>query len=229
MSRTFDRVSHFDERSRSYGIAARVAPGQRVRRIWTPPAGRIDQGQEGHCVGFGWANELATSPIRIPNVTDAFAHGMFYGAQGIDREEGRNFADGATVLAGAKYTKNLGFMDEYRWAFTIDEIIDGVIGEGPCVIGVDWYDGMYDTRPSGLVDVSGTIVGGHCITIIGYHPGIRLRGEGWLKRHEVFVWLNSWGTGYGKEGIGYVKVEDLESRLMPNGEFCFPVNRRRAA
>lgn len=227
-TRVLDRQAFFDERSRGYAVLRPLRLTRR-KRIWTPPVFRVDQGSEGHCVGFGWGNELATSPVRIQGVNNEFAHGLFYGAREIDRAEGRNFPEGATVIAGAKYIKQRGFMDEYRWAFSIDQLIDGVVNEGPSVIGIDWLDGMYDTRPSGLVDVSGSVVGGHCLTIIGYHPGMRIRGEGWLKRHEVFIWINSWGEGYGKRGIGYVPVETVASRLMANGEFCFPIHRRKAA
>lgn len=230
MTPVLDRQPFFDPRSKDHSIrsllSARTA-GRR-KRLWTPgPV--IDQGSEGHCVGFGWSLELSSSPVRIPLVTDAFAHAMFYKAQAVDRRESRYYEDGATVLAGAKAVLESGFMDSYRWAFTIDDLIDGIVNEGPCVTGIDWYDGMYGTRPSGMVEVSGSLVGGHCITFVGYHPGMRIRGEGWTKRHEVLIWQNSWGTGYGKRGIGYVKVEDVQNRLMPNGEFCFPIHRKKVA
>lgn len=225
-----DRIPFFDPRSKEYSIrslfaAANTSGGP---RLWTPGP-TIDQGSEGACVGFGWSQELASSPMRVQGIDDAFALEMYRRAQAKDRAEGRFYSSGATVLAGAKAVQELGYQTGYRWAFTIQDLIQGVLQEGPCVTGVDWLDGMYDTRPSGMVDVSGTVVGGHCITIIGYHPGMRIKGEGWMKRHEVFIWKNSWGPSYGKNGIGYLKVEDVANRLFANGEFCFPIHRKKKA
>ena len=227
--RTLDRIPFLDPRNREYGIRSLMtAPPARVKKTWRYPDVRINQGSEGHCVGFGWSNELAGDPVRIGNVDDSFAHGMFRAAQAIDLEEGRNFTDGATVLAGAKAVQRLGYMEEYRWAFGIDDVLSALISQGPVVLGIDWLDGMYETRPSGLVDVSGSVVGGHCITLFGYNPGIRLWKEGFgLKKFEVVAWVNSWGPTYGKRGIGYVKVEDLEKLLAQQGEACVPIHRMR--
>lgn len=221
-----DRRKHFDPKSRSFGIS-RAETVVIKPKLWDPPYYRTDQGQEGHCVGFGWGNELASSPIRTGLNTDEFSHGLFYAAQAIDRSEGRQFAEGATVLAGAKAVKGAGFMDEYRWAFSLTDIVRGLLLEGPCVIGVDWTPSMYETRPSGLMDISDEPIGGHCAVLVGYHPRMRIAGEGWTKRHEVFVLLNSWGPRFGRKGLAYITAEDMANKLMPNGEFCFPINRKK--
>jgi hypothetical protein len=142
---------------------------------------------------------------------------------------GWRYPDGASVLGGAKAVQALGLIGEYRWAFSMYEVMAAIVNEGPVVIGIPWLEGMYQTRPSGLVEVTGRQVGGHCITLIGYHPNMRITGEDASKRYEVFRWVNSWGTSYGKNGTGLIKVEDL-ARLLPNvGEACVPMQRRRIA
>ncbi len=221
-----DRKKHFDEKSRSFGIAEKVSPQPRVKKVWGYPRFRNNQGREGHCVGFGWANELNGQPVGF-NFNDADAHQIFYGAQKIDREVHKlNFADGATVIAGAKEVQRLGFISGYRWGFGIEQALDALIGHGPVVFGINWYDGMYETRPSGLVEVNGSLVGGHCITGFGFNPKMRLIREG-LKTYEVVPWVNSWGKGYGRNGIAYIKVEDLDRLLREDGEACVPEGRVR--
>lgn len=224
MTRVLDRIPHFDERSRAFGVMRKpaVAEAPLRKKVHGYPSVRIDQGQEGHCVGFGISNELAGDPIRISGVNDAFAHGMFFKAQEIDRNEGRVYDDGATVLAGAKAATSLGYMEGYDWAFGIDQMLQALM-TGPVVLGIEWRDGMYDTDRRGLVDVSGSVVGGHCITTFGFIPGMRFG----LKRIDVIPWVNSWGPSYGKRGIGYVPVESMDALLKADGEAMVPVHRLR--
>jgi hypothetical protein len=189
----------------------------------------LDQGREGSCVGHGWTAELLASPR--PHKVDAttghnYAVDIYRRAQLIDEWEGENY-EGTSVLAGAKVVRERGYLDQYRWAFNIQDVRDAVITQGPVVIGIPWYEGMYETRESGLVDVSGDIVGGHCLTIVGYHPAMRITGEGWNERHKVFRWRNSWGPDYGLNGDGLIKYDDLAELLKDNGEACIAIGRHK--
>ena len=114
-----------------------------------------------------------------------------------------------------------GFIGEYRWCFGVDDVRDAVISEGPVVIGIPWFDGMYSTLSNGLVKLSGKTTGGHAILITGYHPKKRFGNQS----HEVFRWRNSWGNDYGINGSGWVKAKDLEKLLSKNGEACVPMQR----
>ena len=238
MQRTLDWQSHHDERSLDFPIRAEI--GDRVRRrwkLWGSPRERLDQGWEGACVGFGLTNELLASPARAVldshGPADEFARNVYRTAQRIDEWPGEAY-EGTSVLAGAKVIRDLGYIDGFRWAFGIDDVIDTLCapardGGGPVVIGIPWFESMYQTRPGGLVEVGGNLVGGHCLVLTGYHPGIRIREEGWFNRIEVVRWRNSWGRGYGRRGDGFVKVEDLAWLLdgVWKGEACVPVGRVR--
>jgi hypothetical protein len=188
----------------------------------------LDQGREGACVGFGWTGELLASPrphVVAPEKGNEYARDYYYRCKEVDEWEGVDY-EGTSVLAGAKVAKELGYIQEYRWALGIDDLRAAVIQKGPAVIGIPWYEGMYNTRPSGLVEVSGDMVGGHCILITGYHPSMRIPGEDWHARFEVFRWRNSWGFDYGKAGNGLIRMEDLRDLLGGMGEACIPVGRK---
>jgi hypothetical protein len=225
-TRVFDRLVQFDERSLGFGIAE-IVPAQEPRaKYWTP--GLItDQGSEGACVGHGWTGELLASPKPFKPTferANEFAHGIYKRAQVLDPWPGEDYS-GTSVLAGAKAIQELGYFEQYRWAFSVEQVRDAIIAEGPVVIGVNWYDGMYYTEPNGLVNVSGQRVGGHCLVLTGYSPRARLQGvKGYV---EGFRWKNSWGTSYGKNGIGFIRIEDLDRLLHEQGEACIPVNRKR--
>lgn len=230
--RTLDWRSHHDPRSLDYpvrevinrvvGAGSAVVP---TKKIW--PIGDalpLDQGREGACVGFGWSGELASSPVRVRGIDNAYAHDLYKLAQTLDDWPGENY-EGTSVLAGAKACVQRGHIGSYRWAFSTDDIRDAILTLGPVVIGIPWYENMYQTKPSGLVVPGGQLVGGHCIMVNGYNPRARIPGEGWLKRYEVFYWTNSWGRDYGQNGRGIIKAEDLAALLKDTGEACVPLTR----
>lgn len=223
--RTFDWVSNHDEESRNFPVSALASSVPRRAKLWRPGRERLDQGREGACVGFAWTGELISSPNRTKLANgDGFALELYREAQRLDVWPGENYS-GTSVLAGAKASQKAGYIGEYRWAFGIEQVIDALISVGPVVIGIPWLSGMYETRPSGLVEVSGDVVGGHAITLTGYHPRMRIRGEGWHIRHEIIKWRNSWGKGYGRCGDGYIRKDDLARLLSQDGEACVPTQR----
>lgn len=176
-------------------------------------------------MGFSWTGELISSPrpYKVDAFTgDQYALKIYRRARELDEWEGEDY-DGTSVLAGAKAVAEAGYIKEYRWAFSTEQVRDAIISEGPVVIGINWYDSMYETRSSGLVEVNGSPVGGHAIVLTGYNPRARLVGEKGYR--ELFRWKNSWGLGYGVKGTGYVGIEDLDMLLRERGEACVPMQR----
>lgn len=236
--RTLDWRSEHDPRSLAHPIRSLIGTVRRRYVHWRTNRYVLDQGSEGACVGFGWTCELMTAPAQVGGVMgvidgldpNSFARSVYQVAKTLDEWAGEDY-EGTSVLAGAKVVQGLRYIGSYRWAFGIDDVIDTLcspakLGGGPVVFGIPWFDSMYETRPSGLVEVGGRIVGGHCITGIGYHPNMQIDGE--PGRHEVVIWQNSWGPTYGRRGKGYVKVADLEALLSSSygAEACVPQHRR---
>ncbi len=195
-------------------------------RLWKPGP-ILDQGYQGACVGFGWAAEAFASPVRVdlhrakaivPQDPTDFAQWVYRQARKIDEWEGEDY-DGTSVLAGAKIMQGAGFLKQYRWAFTMDEVIDALMIRGPVVIGVWWYDGMYDTRGR-ILEVGGEVVGGHCLLVVGYKVHVEEFGG------EPGFWLqNSWGDSWGQEGLALISKTDLAYLLGQEGEACIPFYR----
>jgi hypothetical protein len=223
--RKFDWRSEHDERSRQYDISSVIDRGITPRKQMWQEGTVLDQGQEGACVGFGWTAEFLAEPVPpasqpAQNVGNAYARLVYGDAKKLDEYPGENY-EGTSVLAGAKAMVKRGVITSYRWCFSIDDVRNAVIQEGPVVIGVQWKDGMYETGPGGIVKVSGKVVGGHCLLITGYDPAMKIGS----RKYEVFRWRNSWGKDYGVNGSGYIKATDLAKLLKTSGEACVPMGR----
>lgn len=226
--RRLDWKSLHDPRSKNYSIRSlfrdkKITP----RKVMWKEGIVLDQGSEGACVGFGWMTEILAEPFA-PDIqpSESFANSLAFKyydrAKRLDDWPGEDY-DGTSVLAGAKVMLEEKLITSYRWCFSIEDIRDAVIEEGPVVIGIPWLENMYSTYKNGVVRVSGAVVGGHCLTITGYDPAMLING----KTHEVFRWRNSWGSDYGLDGSGYIKYTDLAKLLANNGEACVPIGRKK--
>lgn len=226
-----DWIPRHDERSREFPVRNLTAGRPRPKAMyWGNPKEWIDQGREGACVGFAWTNELLARPVvsKLPLPSNDFALNLYRSAQKVDQWEGEAYS-GTSVLAGAKVAQLGGYITGYRWAFSIDEVLDALAFLGPVVLGVPWLESMYGTLPGGLVELSGRQVGGHAITATGFgSKEFRVsaaEGRTAKRREDVIRWRNSWGRSYGVNGDGFIKISDLEYLLKNNGEACVPVGR----
>jgi C1A family cysteine protease len=220
MKHVLDWNPRFDERSKRYAAKKKSARrADRVYKRWTPPSIVLDQGKEGACVGFGATAAIMSSPGShvLKNPTQ-FASGLYKFAKFIDQWEGERYV-GTSVLAGLKSLQRLGFIKEYRWCFKTADVIDALLTTGPVVVGIPWYESMYETKANGLVEVGGAEVGGHCLLLYGYNPAKVLRGDG---VQEVVYWRNSWGPDYGVNGTGYVPLKTLDA-LLRRAEAAVPI------
>lgn len=219
--RTFDRVRHVDLRSLNYPV---TTPADYKPRsfTWAPGPVVLDQGSEGACVGHGWAHELAARPAKVQGVDSVLAFELYRSAQRLDEWPGEQY-EGTSVLAGAKAVQAVGLIGEYRWCFSVDDLVTALGYHGPVVIGVDWYSGMMDTDPYGFIRPTGMIVGGHCVML----HRVRLeRSAGVIDPVRSFVeGVNSWGPGWGDNGRFKLSLVDV-AVLFPGGDWCVPMRRR---
>ena len=217
--RVLDWQPLHDPRSRGFAAVEviKTAPTYDIR--WKPPTRVLDQGAEGACVGMAHVAFIGAEPVPAPRarVSNAEAIRWYERAQRLDEWPGDDYS-GTSVNAGMKVGRAFGWWDSYRWAFGVDEM-RSAIQLGPLIIGIPWRSGMYDTDPSGLVDASGSEVGGHCLLVHAWVTDFAGHGPG-------FWWRNSWGPGYGVRGDAFVPEETMRSLVAEVGEVAVPIGRK---
>jgi hypothetical protein len=226
-----DRLREVDLRSLDFSVRRRLSDQQLLfprSYTWNVPI-VLDQGPDGACVGFGFAHELAARPVAVTGIDFEFARDIYWQAQRADDWSGgaypgaRPFYEGTSVLAGAKVMVRRGFFESYDWALNLNELVSAVSYRGPAVMGVDWYEGMFEPDDSGFVHPRGEIAGGHCVCI----AGVTVRRNAEAKLDPVssyFTIVNSWGSGWGVNGRCRLTLLEM-MKLWPGGEFCIPSGR----
>ena len=219
-----DRIKRFDERSRDYPIRQLVGDKQPRSYTWRCHQ-TLDQGPDGACVGFGVAHELIARPAEVQGLTEKFAkEDIYWEAQKIDPWDGgsypgaRPFYEGSSILAGVKVAKKLGWIEEYRWAFGLRDLMLGVGYNGPALIGINWYQDMMRPDANNFIHATGRSYGGHCILV----NAINVK-KGYFTLH------NSWGSSWGDGGECYITFEDMDILLKDRGEAVFFLHRHNNA
>lgn len=212
-----DRLVQFDEKSREFPIRE-LNEGRKPRSYtWRCPS-VLDQGPDGACVGFAWAHELLARPAEAQGVGYPFAMRLYREAQKVDPWPGEAY-EGTSVLAGAKAVYGLVDKGEYRWAFSPDDALIAIGHTGPVVLGVNWYESMFNPDSKGFLRVAGRVAGGHAIVA---------RAVNW--REERVLLHNSWGPTWGgvadaPDGCAWISFADLARLLGESGECCVPLIR----
>lgn len=207
MSYPLGRLPAPDPRDHAFPFAALLpaAITRRSRYFWSGWFG--DQGSTSSCVGFSWTGWLTAGPVtQISRDWNSHALSTYSEAQRLDEWEGEAY-DGTSVRAGAKALQAQGFISEYRWAWTADEIVRAVLDVGPVVVGTVWTESMFTPNAKGVITPDGAVVGGHAYLIDGAS----------LDRGLVRI-KNSWGRGWGLAGRGYMTISHLAHLIDMDGE-----------
>lgn len=218
------RVPEFDERSRSFPMAAVLAeaPKSYKPRSYSWSIGtHLDQGANPSCVGFAWTHDLLARPAVVTEGAD-FALWLYKTAQRYDAWSGEAY-EGTSVIAGAKVIQKKppalpegrGLIGEYRWVFANLENLIKTLGYfGPVIFGTWWKAGMMQTDSEGYIRAKGENYGGHAYLV----KAVDVRS----KRFRVH---NSWGTSWGQGGDAWLSFDDAMALLGEQGECCVPMRR----
>lgn len=182
---------------------------------WTPGA-VLDQGDIGSCTGNALADCLNTTPLHkdgAPFLDERAAVAIYSWATHHDGFWGHYPPrdTGSSGLAACKAGKHLGLLRGYTHAFGIAHAL-GALQLQPVMIGIPWYQGMFDPDGDGFLSVTGDVKGGHEIALIGYN----------VSGQYVTV-LNSWGTGWGVDGTARLHESDLDRLLSERGDCTVPL------
>ena len=209
--RILDWRPRHDSRSLDFRIK-RLTPDKELRgrnRVWKRTIW-LDQGSEGACTGFGFAHTWGTTPRRKLFVTDQFGRERYYRARQVDEWPGEDY-EGSSVLGAMKAAHEDGLIKSYHSAYSLAEIVYAVSYHGPVEIGVNWYEGMFDTTSTGYVYPTGDLAGGHALAIGGVNMA-----------NKNFILYNSWGKSWGRDGAALLNFSDMERLLHEGGEVILP-------
>lgn len=169
-----------------------------------------DQGQTSQCVAYTGKGLLNTLPLSTQTPYDrraSYDPSVFYlGAQQRDEWPGENY-DGTSALGLMRYFHEVGLVQEYRWCFGLQDVLETLSHYGPVALGTWWYESMFNTDSRGGLAVSGDRAGGHETELIGID----------LSDREV-IGMNSWGGEWGDRGRFRLSWDDLERLLNEQGD-----------
>lgn len=205
------RIIH-DPRSRDWrmGSVLQIKP-QRSRR-WACKY-RLDQGQQGACVGFAGAHQIGAAPMQQHTSWD---HAVLYyhGAQKFDQWPGEK-DEGSSVLGLMKFWKSQNIISEYRWCITFREVIQALSEHGPLNIGTPWPSGMNRPDHDGQVRYEGETKSAHSVIL----------DELDMERERIWI-LNSWGRRWGVDGRAWMTFADVRKMMGARATFALPSERK---
>lgn len=146
----------FDSRNDEYPVAAMLDPVTApVSRKWPLTHGRIFQGNEPKCVGGSIGQELGAEPVPVPISRPWTMDNIYNRAQLLDEWPGEGYA-GTSLNAGLKAAKSWGYITEWRWAASVEEVLAALSQLGPVLMAGPWLTGMFAPDAEGRVRVNGT-------------------------------------------------------------------------
>lgn len=184
----------------------------------------LDQGMTSHCVGAAGRGWLSAGPVR--NLSGPDMHQLYAAAQLVDEWPGEEPAYfGTSVRALFKVLKAQGYVSEYRWAFSLEPVINHVLTKGPMTLGTLWVAGMMETDNLGFIHLDGNEVGGHAYLMIGANREKKCPDG---SRGAARI-VNSWSESWGEKGRAWISFKDLSSLIQNYGEACTAVEVKGTA
>lgn len=203
-------VPRDDPRDKDYPASGALkemgVPGE-ARDSWSWRRGPIlNQGKEGSCTGHGARAFLDAEPTMTPPDSGPSAVWIYEQAKKVDEMSGEDY-DGSTVNAACKVLRSQGYIAQWTWASSFEEVRDWLLYKGCVMFGLDWYEGCCRADAKGFVRPTGRCVGGHAL--LGH--GISVHGSVRLQ--------NSWGESFGEGGEAWLSKDDLTNTFMRSNNF----------
>lgn len=181
---------------------------------WKRETPILDQGDVGSCTGNATVGALGTDPFYgtlSPTVqgalNEALAQGIYSDAETIDGDGPYPPNDnGSSGLSAAKAALKRGLINGYTHMTSI-AACHGAIQQRPFITGVNWYTSMDSPTAEGIVEVSGTVRGGHEFACYGYDA-----------QRDLWWFDNSWGTSFGHGGAFAIATPGFQRLLGEDGD-----------
>lgn len=211
-SRKLDRLPSVNVPVQAHHIRTLNLPTTPRSYTWSV-ATHLDQGPDGACVGFGFTHNEMARPKPHPDLTYTDAMALYHRAQQLDQYPGEQY-EGTSVNAGGLASRERGWLAQFRWATSVDDIVAMVGHRGPVIMGTNWYSGMMDADVNGFIHPTGSVEGGHCYLLKGVNV-----------KKRTFTIHQSWGTSWGIRGDCYISWDDLGILLSQQGEAVVSVQK----
>ena len=170
---------------------------------WTCPV-RLDQGNEGACVGFGGAHHMACHPWP-QMTTEAIATFFYEGAQDNDEWAGDDYS-GTSGNGLMRFLAKSGLIGTYYRVRDFDELCFLLSTKSAVSGGFQWKEGCFDPDRAGFIHYEGEVKGGHYVCI----NGVDFENE--------FFWIvQSWGRNHGIRGEVKVSFADMRRMIADGG------------
>jgi hypothetical protein len=204
------RLREWDEKNLDHLLPRRRVPRQLRRRMWH--AGDVlDQRDTPRCVGYAGWGWLAGGPVT--NRPSVSPDDLYFMAQDRDEWDGRNY-DGTSTLGLMKALKDLGYIDEYKWALDAATVVSWILTTGPVLVGSDWFLDMMAVDRDGFIHPEGENYGGHEWRLVGTDLD-RPTPNGTKGASRL---VNSWGRKWAQIGRAWIANSDLDLLIKRNGE-----------
>lgn len=197
-----------------------------VSKTWGISSEHLDQGETSTCVGHALRNFLRCAPVRTraahPSAWDLYRKAVLLDPWRDNDDESElpdgdpGMDSGTTVRAGMKGLSQMGFIESYVWAFSLQPAIEWLLTKGPLVIGVNWYDSMFEADSSGHLSISpgAVVVGGHSVLVRGAN-----------QNRALVTGTNNWGNRWAKKGDFTLSYKDFERLIHEQGEVCAAIQK----
>lgn len=197
-----------------------------VSKTWGISSEHLDQGGTSTCVGHALRNFLRCAPVRTsqphPSEWDIYRAAVLLDSWKDNDDESElpdndpGMDSGTTVRAGMKGLSQMGLIESYVWAFSLQPAIEWLLTKGPLVIGVNWYDSMMEADASGHISIApgAKVVGGHSVLLRSANQNRATVGG-----------PNNWGNRWAKKGDFTLSYKDLERLIRENGEVCAAIQK----
>jgi hypothetical protein len=209
------RLVEHDPRSRDFpALVDEAAPLRKV--LWRRYGKPFDQGDLGSCTGNAIAGAINTEPLHAAGkrlLVEADAVEIYSHATDLDNAPGSYPPDdtGSSGLAACKAAKALGYISGYRHAFSLTAALQALMS-GPVITGVSWFEGFDTPNKKGLVEISGSVRGGHEFEVLGYDPAT-----------DLVTAENSWGSSWGLAGRFHFTAKTWAELLAQQGDVTVPI------
>jgi hypothetical protein len=204
-----------DPRSRDFAYE-RVVKATSYRTVHHRRYGEVfDQGELGSCTGNAAAGAVNTVPVHKSGqalLHEPDAINIYERATVIDGFPGTYPPDdtGSSGLAVAKVLLERKLISSFQHAFNLDAALAALQLQA-LILGINWYEGFDTPDQYGLVKIAGQVRGGHEIEAKGFTLRSPLSSS-------LILCENSWGNGYGLEGMFHFTVATLQQLLNDQGD-----------